>query len=71
VITQTTQRAQAHGKRRSAALLGLGLGVALAGVVALAGPARQADAAFTEKVVFASDRTTGMGVNNVCVLSSV
>jgi Tol biopolymer transport system component len=38
--------------------------VALAGVVALAGPARQADAAFTEKVVFASDRTTGTGVNN-------
>jgi Tol biopolymer transport system component len=38
--------------------------VALAGVVALGAPTRQADAAITEKVVFASDRTTGTGVNN-------
>ena len=65
VTTQaTTQRAQAHGKRRSAALLGLGLGVVLAGVVALAGVTPQADAAFTEKIVFSSDRTTGRGVDN-------
>ena len=45
-------------------LLGLGLGVALAGVVALAGSAHQAEAASPEKIVFASERTTGKGVNN-------
>jgi hypothetical protein len=33
--------------------------MALAGVVALGDPTRQADAAITEKMVFASDRTTG------------
>jgi Tol biopolymer transport system component len=38
--------------------------VALAGAVALAGPAHQADAASPEKVVFVSERTTGKGVNN-------
>ena len=45
-------------------LLGLGLGVAMAGVVALAGAAHQADAAAPEKIVFVSERTTGKGVNN-------
>jgi Tol biopolymer transport system component len=45
-------------------LSGLGLGVAMAGVVALAGVAHQAEAALTEKIVFASNRTTGTGVNN-------
>jgi len=46
-------------------LLGLGLGVAMAGVVAMAGAAHQADAAASnEKIVFASNRTTGAGVDN-------
>ena len=45
-------------------LLGLGLGVAMAGVVALAGPAHQAGAASPEKIVFVSERTTGKGVSN-------
>ena len=45
-------------------LLGLGLGVAMASVVALAGTAREAEAAFTEKVLFVSNRTTGTGVDN-------
>jgi len=40
-------------------LLGLRLGVALAGAVALAGTAHEAEAAFTEKIVFSSDRTAG------------
>ena len=38
--------------------------MALAGVVALAGVAPQAEAAFSSKMVFVSDRTTGTGVNN-------
>jgi Tol biopolymer transport system component len=46
------------------ALLSLALGTALSAVVALAGAAPEAQAAFTEKVVFASNRTTGTGVNN-------
>ena len=33
-------------------------------MVALAGTVRQAEAAFTQKIVFVSDRTTGTGVNN-------
>jgi Tol biopolymer transport system component len=45
-------------------LLGLGLGMAMAGVVALAGAAQQADAAAPEKIVFVSERTTGKGVSN-------
>ena len=45
-------------------LVGLALGVALASVVALGGTAREADAAFVEKTVFTSDRTTGAGVDN-------
>ena len=45
-------------------LLGLGLGVAMAGVVALTGVAHQAGAASPEKIVFVSERTTGKGVNN-------
>ncbi len=65
MTAQTTIRAiEGRGKRKSAALLGLGLGVALSALVALAGPAQQAEAAFTEKVVFASNRTTGTGVDN-------
>jgi hypothetical protein len=49
---------------RSVALVGLALGVALASIVAMGGTARQADAVFAEKVVFVSDRTTGVGGNN-------
>jgi hypothetical protein len=41
--------------------VGLALGVALASIVAMGGTARQADAVFAEKVVFVSDRTTGVG----------
>jgi len=60
----TIQRAEATSKRRSVVLLGLGLGMALAALVALAGAAQKADAAFTEKVLFVSDRTSGTGVSN-------
>jgi Tol biopolymer transport system component len=65
VTTQaTTQKAQTISKWRRSLLLGLGVGAALAGAVALAGPAQQADAAAPEKIVFVSERTTGKGVNN-------
>ena len=60
----TTQKAVTTSKRRSALLLGLGVGVALAGAVALAGVAQRADAAAPEKIVFVSERTTGKGVSN-------
>ena len=60
----TTQKAQTISKWRRSLLLGLGVGAALAGAVALAGPAQQADAAAPEKIVFVSERTTGKGVNN-------
>jgi len=60
----TTQKSEAHSERRSVVLLSLAFGVALSAVVALAGTAPRAEAAFTEKVVFASDRTKGTGVNN-------
>jgi Tol biopolymer transport system component len=60
----TTQAIGRRGKRRSVALVSLALGAALAGVVAMGGTARQADAVFAEKVVFVSDRTTGVGGNN-------
>ena len=36
----------------------------MAGMVALAGTARHAEAASSEKIVFSSNRTTGTGVNN-------
>jgi Tol biopolymer transport system component len=60
----TTQKSKARSKRRSLVLLSLAFGVALSAVVTLAGTAPRAEAAFTEKVVFASDRTKGTGVNN-------
>ncbi|MBA2713912.1 MAG: hypothetical protein H0U55_10235 [Rubrobacteraceae bacterium] len=43
-------------------LLLLALGAILAALVA--GTAQQAEAAFTEKIVFVSTRTTGTGVDN-------
>jgi Tol biopolymer transport system component len=61
----TTQETGARSKRRrGAVLLSLALGAALSAVVELAGMAPEAKAAFTEKIVFASNRTTGTGVNN-------
>jgi Tol biopolymer transport system component len=60
----TTQKSEARSKRKSVVLLSLALGAALSATVALAGTARQAEAVVTEKVVFASNRTTGTGVNN-------
>ena len=45
-------------------LLSVALGVSLSAVVALAGTSPKAQAAITEKIVFASNRTTGTGVNN-------
>jgi TolB protein len=50
--------------RRSAVLLSLALGTALSAMVGLAGTAPQAEAAFTEKIVFISNRATGTGVDN-------
>ena len=66
MVTQATIQAIRTGsKARSAVLLALALGTILATLVAMiTGTARQAEAAFTEKVVFASNRTTGTGVNN-------
>jgi Tol biopolymer transport system component len=55
---------EGRSKRRSAVLLSLALGAALSATVALAGTARQAEAASAEKIVFSSNRTTGPGVNN-------
>jgi Tol biopolymer transport system component len=49
---------------RSALLVVLALGAALVALVALAGVARQAEAALTEKIVFVSERTMGTGVDN-------
>jgi Tol biopolymer transport system component len=63
----TTRKTEGRGKRRSALLFGLGFGVALAGVVALAGAAREAEATFpgtNGKLLFISTRTTGTGVDN-------
>ena len=60
----TTKSTETGGKARKSVLLALVLGAVLAALVTLVGMAQQADAAFTEKVVFASHRTTGTGVNN-------
>ena len=60
----TTRGIEGRSKRRGGLLLTLALGAALAGVAAMGGVATRADAAFTEKVVFATNRTTGTGVNN-------
>ena len=53
-----------RGKRRGPAFLVLALGGMLATSAAVAGTAPEAQAAFNEKVVFVSDRTTGTGVDN-------
>lgn len=53
-----------HPFRRSAVVLAMALGAAFVAVMALAGVARQAEAATPEKVVFASNRVAGPGVNN-------
>jgi Tol biopolymer transport system component len=45
-------------------LMILVLAAALSALVTLAGTAREAQAALPEKIVFASNRTTGKGVNN-------
>ena len=50
---------------KRAVLTSLALGTVLAAIVALfGGTARQAEAAFTEKIFFASNRVAGTGVNN-------
>jgi hypothetical protein len=59
-----TRSVEARGKRRGLALFVLALGGLLAASVAVTGTTQRAEAAFTEKVVFASSRTTGSGVNN-------
>ena len=60
----TTQKLEVRSKKRSVILLSLALGAIISAMVALAGTARQAEAASSEKVVFATNRTTGTGVNN-------
>lgn len=45
-------------------LLGLALGAALMVLVTLTGTAQRAEAAFSDKIAFASNRTTGTGVDN-------
>jgi Tol biopolymer transport system component len=58
------RRVVERGKRRRSAFLVLAMGGMLAASVAVAGTAPEAQAAFNEKVVFVSDRTTGTGVDN-------
>jgi Tol biopolymer transport system component len=63
----TAQRTESGARTRSAVLLSLALGTALAGMVALAGTAREAEATFpgtNARITFASERTTGTGVDN-------
>src|SRR5215203_1687664 len=60
----TTQKSTARSKRRGVVLLGLALGATLSAAVALAATAPRAEAAFTQKIVFSSNRTTGTGVDN-------
>ena len=64
----TTQEDGTDGRARSAALLTLALGALLAAIMALvAGTAREAEATFpgqNARIAFASERTTGTGVDN-------
>jgi Tol biopolymer transport system component len=63
VTTQVTTRK--FGTEKKALLVGLALGTVLAASVALVGgTAREADAAFADKIIFASNRTVGKGVDN-------
>jgi Tol biopolymer transport system component len=62
-----TQMTGTNGKARTTVLFGLALGAVMAVLVALAalsGTAREAEAALSEKIVFASSRTAGKGVVN-------
>jgi dipeptidyl aminopeptidase/acylaminoacyl peptidase len=56
----TSQRVRASGKKRGSAFLVLALGAMLAASAAVAGTAPEAQAAFNQKIVFVSDRTTGV-----------
>jgi len=64
----TTLRNGTEGKARSVVLVSLALGAVLAALVALmAAPAREAEATFpgtNARIAFASERTTGTGVDN-------
>ncbi len=63
----TTQITGTGGRTMTAVLLSLGLGAAMAALVALAalsGTAREAEAALSEKIIFASNRAAGKGVTN-------
>jgi Tol biopolymer transport system component len=59
-----TGRIETHGKINRTVLMSLALAAMLAGVVALLGTARQAEAALGGKIVFQSNRSAGTGVNN-------
>ncbi len=56
----TTRKTGKNGRRRSAVLLSLAVGTALAASVAMTTTTPGAQAAITEKVVFASNRTTAL-----------
>jgi Tol biopolymer transport system component len=63
----TTQITGTGGRTMTAVLLSLALGAAMAALTALAalsGTARVAEAAFSEKIIFASNRAAGKGVTN-------
>ncbi len=63
-----TRKTGKNGRTRRAVLLGLAVGTALAGMVAMAaGTAREAEATFpgtNARIAFTSNRTTGTGVDN-------
>jgi hypothetical protein len=63
-VQAATQKTEARTRTKSGLLLSLALGAVLAGAVALAGTAQQADAASSERIVFTSNRTGGTGVDN-------
>jgi hypothetical protein len=56
---------QRFGKTKKALLMSLAVGMTMAALVALVGStAHQAEAAFPDKIVFASNRVAGKGVDN-------
>lgn len=62
----TTQKSEGRSKKRNAVIASLALGAALGAMVTLAGTAREAYATFpgeNGRIAFASNRTTGEGVN--------